>query len=229
MTQTHLAAEQGLSLPTDWALAAPAPPPPLGSRGVKGLKDGVDERWTERELPFTRFRRAVGKVRIWTPAAGQAGRGTVDEWLCWRDEGQRFTQESLGYVADLWPQVVEGYREGPGGEQEGGAAGGGDGGGEGEGGREMAKQEWAVFWYPTVTMTLEVKKLLPAEGVEFLFVRVRTKQIRNGRFDLEVVIMDEEGDLVALSHHVCLIVSAERNMAPRKNGKDRGDSKESKI
>jgi len=60
---------------------------------------------------------------------------------------------------------------------------------------------------------------LPAEGVEFLFVRVRAKQIKNGRFDLDVTILDESGDLVALSTHVALVLGSERNMK-RNRGKD---------
>ena len=74
-----------------------------------------------------------------------------------------------------------------------------------------------VKWYPTVLLNLEVKKALPEEGVEWLFVRVRTKKIENGRMDLEVVVLDEGGDVVALSNHVCLILSAERNT--KKSGK----------
>ena len=74
-------------------------------------------------------------------------------------------------------------------------------------------------------MNLEVKKTLPPEGVEWLFVRVRPKQIKNGRMDLEVVILDEQGDIVALSQHVCLILDAARNMAERKDKKIGGENK----
>ena len=54
------------------------------------------------------------------------------------------------------------------------------------------------------------------EGVKWLFVRLQPKSIRNGRFDLELIIMDESGDIVALSHHVCLVMSAARNIAKYK-------------
>ncbi len=70
----------------------------------------------------------------------------------------------------------------------------------------------ARFWYPTVCLSLDVKKPLPSEGVQWLFSRVRAKQIKNVRIDLEVIILDEQGDLVALSHHIALILGAERNM-----------------
>jgi acyl-CoA thioesterase FadM len=76
----------------------------------------------------------------------------------------------------------------------------------------------ARFWYPTVLLNIDFKKPLPEEGVEWLFVRVDTKQIKNGRMDLEVVILDEGGDIVALSQHVALAVGSERNIAARKTG-----------
>lgn len=71
------------------------------------------------------------------------------------------------------------------------------------------------MWYPTLLLNLEVKKVLPEEGLKWLFSRVQAKQIRNGRYDLEVVLMDAEGELVAISHHVVYAVSAERNTAGR--------------
>ena len=64
-------------------------------------------------------------------------------------------------------------------------------------------------------LNIEFKKPLPEEGVEWLFSRVRAKKIQKGRMDLEVEIRDEEGEVVALSQHVALILGAERNMSGR--------------
>ena len=113
--------------------------------------------------------------------------------------------ESLGYVADMFPQIVEAYRDDP-------AANSADG------------KKWPSFWYPTILLNLEIKKVFPPEGVEWLFVRVRAKQIKNGRMDLEVVIMDADGDLVALSQHVSLVLGAERNVAERGKGGSEKDT-----
>lgn len=66
--------------------------------------------------------------------------------------------------------------------------------------RSGASPTAAKFWYPTVLLNLDIKKSLPENGVEWLFVRVLTKSIRNGRMDLEVVIRDEEGEIVALRY-----------------------------
>lgn len=120
----------------------------------------------------------------------------ADEWICLADGG-RFTQTSLGFVVDQFPQIVEMYPA----EQVAG----------GEKSREEEVMR-RMKWYPTVLLNLDVKKALPEDGVEWLFVRVRAKRIEKGRMDLEVVVLDEEGDLVAVSNHVCLILSAERNM-----------------
>lgn len=75
-----------------------------------------------------------------------------------------------------------------------------------------------LSWYPTVVLNIDFKKALPEAGVEWLFVRAVTKQIRNGRMDIDVVILDEDGDIVALSQHVALAVDSSRNVAKRKNG-----------
>lgn len=72
------------------------------------------------------------------------------------------------------------------------------------------------MWYPTLLLNLDVKKALPDEGVRWMFSRVEAKKIKNGRYDLEVLLLDAEGDLVAASHHVVFAVDAARNTAARR-------------
>lgn len=67
------------------------------------------------------------------------------------------------------------------------------------------------MWFPTVVMNLEVKTALPEDGVEWLAVRVTSKQIKDGKFDLDISVRDVDGELLALSHHVAMILSIERN------------------
>ncbi|OTA22056.1 hypothetical protein BTJ68_14965 [Hortaea werneckii EXF-2000] len=141
---------------------------------------------------------------------GQHEFSIVDMWTCLKEPSSRFTNESLGFVADMFPQIIENHTLGfdcYSVEFE----------------RQNSKEEQkklmkgkATMWYPTLLLNLDVKKALPAEGVKFLFVRVQSKMIKNGRYDLEIIIKDAGGDLVALSHHVVLAVSAERNTAARR-------------
>ncbi|KAM3417142.1 hypothetical protein BST61_g8717 [Cercospora zeina] len=67
------------------------------------------------------------------------------------------------------------------------------------------------FWsspryYPTVSMTIDVKRQLPAEGVKWLFLRWAMKECVDGRFDIEAEIWDPEGDLVALGQSLWFVV-----------------------
>jgi hypothetical protein len=74
-------------------------------------------------------------------------------------------------------------------------------------------------WFPTLNMGVEVKRGVPVRGWEWLFVRVEMRGVRDGRFDYDVVILDEDGGLVAISRHVALVVGAERNYKRGGGGK----------
>ncbi|KAF1355321.1 thioesterase-like superfamily-domain-containing protein [Delphinella strobiligena] len=198
ITNTNLSTESGASFPTKWTLE----PPPPKTTSIANLKAGKDPLWAEPTAqPFLEFRKAVQQVRFFFPRAGQHFPSLADQWTT-LVSGERLTNNHLGFIVDTFPQIIENYRF-------------------------AAGQEKGPFWYPTVLLNLDVKKLLPEDGVEGLFARTRAKEIKNGRYDLEVVVLDEGGDLVAVSHHVVMIVSAARNLAKRKNGSDRGD--ESKL
>ncbi|KAF3067124.1 hypothetical protein GL218_08903 [Daldinia childiae] len=191
LTHSNMATETGLSLKTLWSLYPSSPLRPTSFPAL--LESGKEVSWVEQtNKPFAKFRKVSNRVRTFLPRNGQVAPGLIDQWIR-LESGERFTNESLGFVADHFPSIVDSlWRR------------------EERGGRPPA------FWYPTVVLNLDVKKALPPEGVEWLFSRVRAKCIKNGRMDLEVVIMDETGEVVALSHHVVLMVSAERNMAGRR-------------
>ena len=205
ITNSNISTEEGVSYPTAWSLN----PTPLPA-DVSKFESGTDSNWAERkEWPFANFRKATHQVRSWFPRKGQLKQSLVDEWLCLRN-GENWTNESIGSVVDTFPQIIESYLldEDPYSvdvEQRFSAKE-----------QEQRMKGHPGFWYPTLLLNLDVKKALPEEGVKWLFARVQAKQIKNGRFDLEVVVLDEGGDVVALSHHVCLAVSATRNTASRR-------------
>lgn len=204
ITNSNLATEEGVSFPTAWKLQ-PAPLP----ADISKFDSDQDAHWGERKRwPFSDFRKATINVRSWFPRAGQPAPGVIDEWLCLRN-GENWTNESIGSVVDTFPQIIESYilEDDPYSiDNEKSAASGG----------EKKKTQGVGFWYPTVLLNLDVKKALPKEGVKWLHVRLQAKAIKNGRFDLEIAVLDEGGDLVALSHHVCFAVSAARNTAARR-------------
>lgn len=85
---------------------------------------------------------------------------------------------------------------------------------------EDVSQQIPKYRYPTLSLSLEVKKVLPPEGVKWLFMRARAKEIKNGRMDAEITILDEAFELVALSHQVSFIVDVAKKSAIEPRWKD---------
>lgn len=241
LTQANLASESGVSLPTHFTLA----PAPLPRGSTAALRADTDPHWALQPQPLSPWRKALRQVHTYIPRGLRVAGDTADEWICFAS-GERFTQESLGFVCDTFPLIPDKYglRDNP--EQLAKISVGSEHNAEPKRiqGASPSSQssllfnsrsqplapppglspttasptkeiDLARFWFPTLVLNIEFKKLLPPEGVEWLFVRVRPKLIRNGRMDLEVIVMDEEGDIVALSWHVALLVSGERNSRGR--------------
>lgn len=205
LTNSNIATESGLSLETNWT---PDPPLPARPRDLAKLAaDGEDENWVVlKDLPHPKLRKAVNRVRMHVPRGGQARPNVIDEWIR-LESGEKLRMESIGFVSDMWPQMIEGLVRRQQQKQDAAAK-------KGEG-----DAPW--LWYPTLVLNLDIKKTLPAEGVEWLHVRVHSKHIKNGRYDYEVSIFDETGDLVALSHHVAMVLDGRRNTAARGNGESK--------
>ncbi|OAL53363.1 hypothetical protein IQ07DRAFT_585297 [Pyrenochaeta sp. DS3sAY3a] len=182
-TNSNIDTEEGFTFDTEYKMSPPVPTVDLSK-----LEQNTDPIWERQpEMPFAKFRKATTKVVFHLPRAGQKTLSVADEWLCWSD-GSNFTNSSVGFVADMFPQIVERFRD--------------------------PKQ--GPFWYPTLLLNLDVKKSLPPEGVKWLQIRVEMKKVQKGRMDLEVFVHDAEGDLVALSHHVGFVLDASRNTAARR-------------
>lgn len=218
ITMANLAQEEGLSLDTRHELCPPKLPVDLKALGT----GGEDENWIARSRdPFQNFRRAGQHVQfhLMRPSRRPIDRpkSIADQWTRFTPykKAGRWTNESLGFVCDMFPQIVEAYVNPM--LEETAASG-----------RDVAelirqKEPLANYWYPTLCLNMDVKKLLPEEGVDWLYLRVRAKQIKNGRLDLDVEVWDTDNELVALSTQANLILGAERNTGGSRAKKD--DSK----
>ncbi|KAI1394391.1 thioesterase family protein [Hypoxylon trugodes] len=211
-THTNLQTFTGMTWPTGWKVTAEATLPPTPD--FKVLKtEGVDQTWEEYTLPKSSASlwRSLCNWRFYLPRKGPLTPGVLDMWLC-TASGERITQKALPYVVDSFPFNMHRFLVAP--ELlallEAPPAQGSDGDARAKEVREKDQQR-ASLWYPTVVMNIEAKAALPEEGVEWLNVRITSKQIMDGRFDLDILVRDTEGELVSLSHHVALVLSIERN------------------
>ncbi|KAJ9655189.1 hypothetical protein H2198_005885 [Neophaeococcomyces mojaviensis] len=218
ITMSDMSTEDGLSLDTGYKIW----PPPLPV-SLPDLSQNRDKNYIKRGRdPFADFRRAGQNMimHLIRPEQrpAQFPKALIDQWVLFQPQGQkgRHTNDALGFVVDIFPQLIESYVN-P--DLE-----------EATLGQDLSKDEFndlirkkaephAKYWYPTLSLNLDVKKLLPEEGVDWLFVRVQAKKIARGRFDLQVEVYDESNDLVALSTHASLVVSSSRNITRAKKDK----------
>lgn len=207
LTHANLARESGVTLPTAWRPDALSPPPPPPADLARLAAHGADGAWRTFHAggPNPEFRRASTQVDMYVPLAGRSARGVLDQWIKLRS-GERFTHTALGFLSDMFPQMIESFS--------------GDAAALAEAG--IDERELPRHWYPTLALNLDVKRPLPEEGAKWIFARIQSKMIHNGRMDLEVVIMNEQMEIIALSHHVAMILNVSRNLAKRgEGGKDK--------
>ncbi|KXX75590.1 hypothetical protein MMYC01_206573 [Madurella mycetomatis] len=82
---------------------------------------------------------------------------------------------------------------------------------------EVRSDTRAAYQIASITRPCRVnllEALWAKEGLEWLQPR-QSKQVRNRRLDLEILVLDDMGELVALNNHVNLILESERNTAER--------------
>lgn len=207
-THTNLRISTGITLQTGYEVSPAATlPSPLPT--FEALEAGdTDDCWEESK----RLTLSSGLWRFYIPRRGPLSPGVLDMWIH-AASGERMTQDALPYVVDsapsnlhtflVAPEEVHKLLEVP--RDRVGAA-------EGEKKKTTDDEnQRAGLRFPTVLMNLEVKAALPEEGVEWLAVRVTSKQIKDGRFDLDVLVRGRNGELVALSQHMALILRVEKN------------------
>ena len=237
LTQANFTTESGITLATKYTLL----PPPYPLSSTAALKHGTDENWICQPRPaFYAFRKALQRVETHVPRRAPAAPAIVDEWIRFSSV-ERFTQDSLGFVCDTFPLITTGFEPQELQSQlyflEPDTKSNNDqtdrsfsllassSSSSASSISPLSSEMTVRFWLPTLVMNIEFKKLLPPEGTEWLFVRCRAKQIKNGRMDLEIVVLDEEGDIVALSSHVALIVSSDRQLGSKGKRKKGGESR----
>ncbi|KAF7867278.1 hypothetical protein EAF04_005361 [Stromatinia cepivora] len=209
ITHSNTTTEEGVSSPHTHVLH-PAPLPvslPL-------LKTNTDPNYHLQQMPFSDFRKASKKGHMYFPHT-EPSPNISDEWIR-LSTGEYWTNESLAYACDMFsiptefppasttptslplPSSSSSSPSTP---------------------TSNPTTPTAKYWFPTLVLNIDFKKSLPRAGIEWLFIRVERKQTKNGRMDIELTVWDEEGDLVAISNHVAMVVGVERNVAARGSSK----------
>ncbi|KAI0141801.1 thioesterase family protein [Xylariaceae sp. FL1272] len=74
----------------------------------------------------------------------------------------------------------------------------------------------ATIFNSTVTLDIEFKRRVP-EGLRWLFTRVATKMLREGRMDVEITLCDENMELLCSARQLILVLEAGRKFKEPKS------------
>ncbi|KAJ5267414.1 thioesterase family protein [Penicillium angulare] len=217
-THTNLRTFPGISMPTGYEVTQAAELPSVSD--FEALKtNGADEVWEKSELPklYATMMPSLANWQFYIPRKEPLSPGVLDMWIR-LTSGEPITQSTLAYVVDSFPYNIHTFLAAPALRELLNAPPerSDDSDVKEIRGKDQRRSE---MWFPTVVMNMEVKMTLPDEGIEWLAVRVSSKQIKDGKFDLEVLVRDANGDIITLSHHVAMILNIVRNT--RKKGKSK--------
>jgi len=212
---------------TGWQLT-PSPPPV----SLEGLEADAPSIWSGYLTPFdpSTYRKPQSYVRFYVPVE-RSSQYYIDQWVTpgWKDEcstnGAVWTNETIHFIVDnsfpvlndlldtdktfdTYNKVVK-----AGLLQKQARSEGKDDRLWGEG---LSDSELPFPWIiSTISTSTEVKKLLPKDGCKWLFMRNTVKSIINSRMDLEIVLLSEKMELIALSQHICQVIHVD-SKRPRK-------------
>ncbi|MCJ1280463.1 hypothetical protein MMC21_008291 [Puttea exsequens] len=198
-------AKQGAEFNTKFQIT-----PALPSVRIQDLVSGSTEQWVQWDFPWhpKSLLKPYTHFRFFIPTNGPLHLSLTDVWITPKDDDAVFTTRTLGMIADIWPRMVENYCPDSGWNTANLANRAKENAPSSAKAADFSIEEHQqAFWYPTLSMTLDVKKTLEPHGVKWLFMRAQARQIKNGRMDVTVVILDQRLELVAISNHVCLVIS----------------------
>ena len=203
---------RGVSIDTGWSLT-----PKPAEVTIPQLATDSDPRWISYQCPWNPqgYRRPQSYVKFYVPFEFRDP-SFRDCWLTPSDPSFTFKSEHLGFVGDMTLPILDNFygERGMGSHAACVAAGLQQKRNREQGIEESVDEESGSFTTPiasvTLSLNLEVKQRLPTEGVRWLFSRCRARKIQNGRMDNEIVILNEQGQLVALLQQVHQLVELSR-------------------
>ena len=180
------------------------PPPPVK---LTDLLNDSDPQWASFTFPRSphSYLKGGSHIRWFTPVNGADHPSIIDIWYTPLSPDETFTTEMVGSVADQWGVLSENLHPHSVWSTEYMAAA-----------TKVSDSTLGTnlslppVGFHTSSISMQIKKVLPPEGVKWLFVRAQLKKIQNGRFDAEVLVLDQEGDLVAVSQQTVFFATRPR-------------------
>lgn len=129
----------------------------------------------------------------------------IEMWICPSTTTTTFKTHNLGFVVDMMPRLAESIR--PDNQTSHYTVDAFYSRGQSQRqGLEFGSFVRVPVAYPTLSLSLEIKRPLPEEGVRWLFLRSALQWYEGGKWDMEVVVWDQDLNIVATSRLLSLVV-----------------------
>lgn len=205
---------KGASMPTGYSVFSDLP-----AIDFRQLEVNADPNWVLYQIPYrpSSVNRALSNVKLAFARNPSGDRGINEHWITPANPAERWHTNMLGQVLDQTIPALENFfPDSP--------------------HTATANAAHATLWqtqghplpeehhtwssprlYLTVNMTIEVKRNLPVDGAEWLFVRSRTKAVVDGKLDVVAELWDVEERLVAVAQSLWMVIDSSRVAAVKKD------------
>lgn len=215
-TSINFEALHGPSAPTDWQFQ-PQPKPLPDWRKLE--TNQPDENWLSvvvdgEVMPFTR------RMMQLNPRGGFPVAGVCDMWNSFGSE--RVDSTHLTILTDLVPSMSDTLLR-TGGIFDAHTIGSAteawakdNPGAPFRLSNSLMQAQKAGIWNSTLTLDIEFKMRLPSEGLEWAFSRVVTKELKDGRMDVDVTICNQSMQPICVARHLVMVLDARRTFDKQK-------------
>ncbi|KAJ5691344.1 thioesterase-like superfamily-domain-containing protein [Penicillium malachiteum] len=226
----------GISLQTGWKITTTRPV------DLSKLEFDQDPEWTSYQTAFhkTGFRRAHSYARNFIPKSWPSEIKYTEQWIlpgwdclpqgsCTHTEKAHWTTEMIQFAIDMSFPVQENFFPHIPGKKlpMGSIAATLDFAEKQRQARGQGRTNWRVLEDDgslepitqtvnvTLSMSTEIKRNLPVDGVRWLYLRTEVKRIVDGRMDMVILLCDEGLELIAVSQHVAQIIPSAKKHEKR--------------
>lgn len=205
----------GVSFNTGWVLS-----PKPAAASIKLLGCDSDPGWVSYQCPWhpEGYRRPQSYIKFFVPLELRDP-NFRDSWITPSDPAFAFRNEHLGFIGDMTLPILDNFCDGVGSHTATIAVCAEQKRDRENGTIPVADAESGAYATPlapvTLSLNMEIKKQLPAEGTRWLFSRCRAREIKNGRMDNEIIILDGDEQLVAVVQQVFQVFDLAKAQEPK--------------
>lgn len=198
------ASPRGLSIDKVFRLSPPPAPVDL----VK-LEQNIDRNWIRYHIPYNKNSGAIPETHWYRhfDRNGPSDPRVHDCWWCFADPDSRICNSIIPYLADIHLRMVYNFEE-TSDFSYAAMVRRAERSVNGSVRQEDLEEVVMTLWPATQSIHLEIVRQLPPAGIKWVFQRAEAKAMNEGKLVVEVTILDEKMELIAIGQTVDLIIPA---------------------